>query len=87
MSGPMSADEYRRLLIETGYSQQRFAVLVGSNKRTGQKWGLGETRIPGCIALLLRLMKARPEIKSVIEEIGAPPPRARTIKASKRKKG
>jgi transcriptional regulator with XRE-family HTH domain len=79
----MSAEEYRQLLEETGYSQQRFAVLVGTNKRTGQKWALGESRIPGCVALLLRLLQLRPEMKTVVEGLGALPPRARSPKAKR----
>ncbi len=83
---PLTPDEYRRLLAEVGYSQERFAVLVGANKRTGQKWALGEARIPGAAALILRLLVLRPEIKSVIEGMGPPPPRSRSQKPRRKAK-
>jgi DNA-binding transcriptional regulator YiaG len=73
----MTKEEFKRGIDRIGYSQEGFARLVGASPRTGQKWALGETRIPGAVAILLRLMLARPEIKPVIEDIGAPPVRKR----------
>lgn len=73
----MTHTEFKTAIAELGYSQEGFAGLVGYSKRTGQKWALNETRIPGAVAILLRLMLARPEIKPVIEELGHIPTLAR----------
>lgn len=67
VSAAMSADEYRDAISTLGYSQHAFAKLVGASPRTGQKWALGETRVPGSVALLTRLLLARPELKPVVE--------------------
>ncbi len=73
----MTADEYRLALADLGFSQHAFAKLVGANPRTGQKWALGEARIPGCVALLLRLLIARPELKAVVQGMAPPAVRGR----------
>ncbi|MGE0700371.1 MAG: hypothetical protein AB7O57_14835 [Hyphomicrobiaceae bacterium] len=80
----MSADEYRAKLAALGFPQERFAVVVGASPRTGQKWALGETRIPGCVALLLRLLELRPELVSVVNSMTPPPTRARTPSKAKK---
>lgn len=69
VSAAMNAAEYRDAIAALGYSQQAFAKLVGASPRTGQKWALGETRLPGSVALLLRLLIARPELKPVVESM------------------
>jgi DNA-binding transcriptional regulator YiaG len=80
----MSADEYRSALDTLGFSQQRLATAVGASPRTGQKWALGETRVPGAVALLLRLLLARPELVALIT--ASTPMRTRTRVPAKRKK-
>ena len=80
----MAADEYRQAIEKLEFSQQSFAKAVGASPRTGQKWALGETRIPGSVAMLLRLLLARPELVSVMLA-NAPPP-TRTRAPTKRKK-
>jgi len=65
----MDAREFRGALARLGYSQAGFAGMVGASPRTGQKWALGEARIPGSVVLLLRLMLARPELQHVIDNM------------------
>ncbi|MFM7066649.1 MAG: helix-turn-helix domain-containing protein [Gammaproteobacteria bacterium] len=67
--GAMGEAEYRDAIAALGYSQQAFARLVGASPRTGQKWALGETRVPGSVALIIRLLMARPELKPVVESM------------------
>jgi DNA-binding transcriptional regulator YiaG len=76
----MGADEYRVALATLELSQHGLARMVGVSPRTGHKWGLGEARIPGCVALLLRLLLARPELMAVIENMGRPPVRERSLR-------
>lgn len=73
----MTRDEYRAGLDSLGVTQEDFGRMVGATPRSGQRWALGESRIPGAVAILLRLMVARPELKPVIEDFGAPPVRSR----------
>jgi hypothetical protein len=73
----MSAEEYRKALAALDWTQQGFARAVGADPRTGQKWALGETRIPGPVVILLRLLLARPELKAVVEGLTPPAPRQR----------
>jgi hypothetical protein len=77
----MNAQEYRAALASLGLAQEAFARMVGASPRTGQKWGLGETRIPGPVVMLLRLMLKRPDVRADIEAIGAP---ATLVRAAKR---
>ena len=65
----MGAPEYRDAIATLGYSQQAFATLVGASPRTGQKWALGESRVPGSVTLLIWLLMARPELKPVVESM------------------
>lgn len=80
---PMSAEDYRAALDRLGFSQQGFAKAVGASPRTGQKWALGETRLPGTAALLLRLLLARPELVGLI---ASEPAATRTRTPTKRKR-
>ena len=74
----MSADEFRAAIAALGISQQGFAKLVGASPRTGQKWGLGEARVPGSVAVLLRLLLARPELMAVLADVTPPVVRKRS---------
>lgn len=82
----MSADEYLAALDTLGFSQQGFAKAVGASPRTGQKWGLGESRIPGPVAVLLRLLMARPELVALLRQDAPPPTRTRVDAPVKAKK-
>lgn len=73
----MAAAEYRAALDMLGYSQEGWAEQVGASPRTGQKWALGEARVPGSVAILLRLLISRPELRAVLAEMTPPPTRAR----------
>jgi hypothetical protein len=57
----MSAAEFREAIAALGYSQQRFAVVVGASPRSGQKWSLDEARVPGLggVAFAFAVSKAR----------------------------
>lgn len=76
----MTGDEFKGALSRLGMSQERFARLVGAAPRTGQKWALGETRVPGSVVLLLTLLDRRPELLAVVESLGGLPTRQRTAK-------
>jgi len=78
VAAAMTPDEYRAALKKIGYSQAKFAKLVGATPRTGQKWALGETRIPNLAAILLRLFLAHPKMVKVVEAMTPLPTRART---------
>jgi DNA-binding transcriptional regulator YiaG len=81
VSAAMEPGEYRESIAVLGYTQQSFAKLVGASPRTGQKWALGEARVPGSVELLIRLMRSRPELKPVIE--GITPLAVRTRRGAK----
>ena len=78
MAATMTPDEYRAALKKIGYSQVVFAKLVGASPRTGQKWALGEARIPNPIAILLRLFLAHPKLVKVVEAMTPLPTMVRT---------
>lgn len=80
----MTAEEYRSQIAALGFTQEGFARVVGASPRTGQKWSLGETRVPGCVALLLRLLELRPELVSVVNAMTPPPTRTRTPRKPKK---
>jgi DNA-binding transcriptional regulator YiaG len=83
----MTAEEFREGLQAIGYSQQRFAALIGATPRTGQKWALGETRIPGSVAILLRLFVAHPKTLAAVEKMPPLPTRERSAPRRRRSKG
>jgi len=78
----MTRDEYLAAIATLGYSQEGFARLVGSSPRTGQKWALGETRIPGSVALLLRLLLLLPNPRALADQLGGAETRKRDVKAA-----
>jgi len=54
----MDKDQYRAALRELGMSQHMAAGLFGVTGKTSQNWALGKTRIPGSVAILLRLVSS-----------------------------
>lgn len=84
MTKIMSPEEFRAGLADIGYSQQRFAELVGASGRTGQKWALGEARIPNSVAILLRLFMAMPKALAAVEDMKPLQPRTRAPTKRKR---
>jgi hypothetical protein len=82
----MTAAEYRSAIETLGFTQEGLAIAVGASPRTGQKWALGETRIPGPLALLLRLLLAKPELVSIITAGELMPTRSRAPAKRKAKR-
>lgn len=83
-TGPsLTANDFRDLLAAVGYTQAGLSRVIGANGRTVKKWALGEARIPGSVVLLLRLLQARPELRSVIDGMARPPSRPRRENAVK----
>ncbi len=62
----MTANQYRAALSRLDLSQVGAARLVGADPRTGRRWALGERPIPGCVAILLKLLLAK---KITIEDV------------------
>lgn len=83
----MTHDEFRAAIADLGYSQERIAELVGASGRTGQKWALGETRIPNPVIILLHLFKALPGALEAVEGMSPMPTRTRTAKKPARRAG
>jgi hypothetical protein len=54
----MTANQFRAALDRLKLSQLGAARLVGADPRTARRWALGERNIPGCVAILLRLLLA-----------------------------
>lgn len=52
----MTATQYRAALDKLGLSQRGLAALMAVNERTSRAWALGQSAIPECVAILLRLM-------------------------------
>lgn len=62
----MTANQFRTAIDKLGLSQVGAARLVGADPRTGRRWALGERPVPGCVAILLRLLlKGKITIKDV----------------------
>jgi hypothetical protein len=54
----MTTKQYRAALDRLGLSQAKASALVGADPRTGRRWALGESDVPECVAILLRLLLA-----------------------------
>ena len=80
MAHSMTPNEFRVALADIGYSQERFAELVGASGRTGQKWALGETRLPNAVVILLRIFQKHPNALRTVEAMQPLPTRARAAK-------
>lgn len=52
----MTANQFRTAIKRLSLSQAGAAALVGADPRTGRRWALGERPVPGCVAILLRLL-------------------------------
>lgn len=53
----MTPKQYRAALAASDLSQEGAADLLGIGRRTSQGYALGETKIPGPIAILARLLE------------------------------
>ena len=54
----MTAKQYQAALDKHGLSQVYWGTLMGVDPRTSRRWALGEVRIPGSVAILLKLLDA-----------------------------
>ena len=61
----MTVDEYREALRTLDYTQEGFAEMLGAGRRTGQYWAT--KAVPPAVAVIVRLMLARPELRDVVE--------------------
>jgi DNA-binding transcriptional regulator YiaG len=55
-NGPMTADEYRRVIEALDLSQVKAGKFLGVDARTSRKWALSERPIATAAATLLRYM-------------------------------
>jgi len=79
----VNSDAYRAALEKFGFTQEGFARSLGYSERAGQRWASGEARVPGAVAVIVKLMLARPEMVQVLEAI-APIPLANRKSAAGR---
>lgn len=63
----MTPERYREALKALGYTQIEFAGLLGAKPRTGQYWA--NVSVPGPVAVVVRLLEERPELKAVLERV------------------
>lgn len=56
MIAPMETEEYRAALDKLGINQQAAGRMFAVGSRTAGRWAQGQARIPGPVALVLRLM-------------------------------
>lgn len=64
IAAPMTGKQYQAALAELGISNYAFAPLVGIALRTAQHYAGDETRIPGPVAALVRLLVKHPRLKA-----------------------
>jgi hypothetical protein len=58
----MTAEEYRKTLVRLGFSQVKAAKILGVDPRTSRRWALGETDVPHCVGLALKLIEERQKL-------------------------
>lgn len=63
---PMSAEELRRALDALGMSQMDLSRFLNVYGQTVRRWVAPGGEPPQSVAILLRLLIARPELKSVV---------------------
>ena len=63
----MTPADYREAVKALKYTQTEFAELLGAKPRTGQYWA--SVAVPGPVALIIKLVQARPELLGVIEDL------------------
>jgi hypothetical protein len=80
----MPPDEFRAAMEPFGYAQEGFAIALGYSGRAGQRWATGEAKVPGAVAVVLRLLQARPELASVLAEIAPMPEAKKRSRAGRR---
>lgn len=63
---PMTADELRQALDKLELNQMELARFLGVYGQTVRRWVAPGGEPPQSVAILLRLLLARPELKSVV---------------------
>lgn len=81
----MDAAAYRVALERHGFSQEGVAVALGYSRRAGQRWASGDAKVPGAVAVIMRMFDELPEMVALFTRV-APFPDARK-KASGRPVG
>lgn len=66
MGRPMSAEELRKALDALELNQMELARFLGVYGQTVRRWVAPGGEPPQSVAILLRLLIARPELKSVV---------------------
>lgn len=82
----MDAATYRMALERFGFAQEGFAVALGYSGRAGQRWASGEAKVPGAVAVIIRLLEARPEQVVVLSQIAPMPEASRKSRAGRKPK-
>jgi len=75
----MTPTEYSAAIKAMGYTQHEFARILGAKPRTGQYWAT--VSVPPPVALIVRLLQARPEMRDVIEGLNSSDRKARKAMA------
>lgn len=68
----MTPKELQRIIDQLGISRGRFGLLLGATRRSGENWtdeDAGKS-VPGPVATMAELLRQRPELVAVIEQIG-----------------
>ena len=63
----MKPAEYREAVKALDCTQTEFAEMLGAKPRTGQYWA--SVAVPGPVALIVRLIQARPEMLGVLADL------------------
>ena len=80
----MTAEELRAALARFGFTQEGLAVALGYSARQGQRWASNDAGVPGAVAVIMRLLMARPELLSVLAEIAPMPAAERKSKRGRK---
>jgi DNA-binding transcriptional regulator YiaG len=59
----MTARQFRRCLKEAGVSQRRFALWLGFDVGTVNRWARGRSDVPRYAAVLAELLLQHPELR------------------------
>lgn len=67
----MSPQEFRGILVSLGLGQRAFGEWLGHSGQTDAHWT--RVAVPASVATLARLLRARPQLLSVIAELNGKP--------------
>lgn len=82
ISHEMTPHELRAALEALDIGQVDLGRILGTNDRSPQRWVKDGGAVPGCVAFVVRLLLARPELKAVAgierhSRAGRPPRKGR----------